>query len=627
VWTQIANQTTRTWSPPTPKADGSYAYRVHACRLGVCGAYATSITEIVRRTPSVPTGIVVTPNPSTGHFVVSWNASAGASSYRLYELVGTGTFHEILELITSPSYPRDQGNGNYSYYVSACAIIGGQLRCSAFSSIATVTVSGSGIPGEPEFITGPSECLTSACTYTISWGAGANAQYYELHMWNDGNTAQTTQQINAPNTAIALTKSPIHGFSQTTYFHEIRACTGSGAAKQCSPYRGVWSVLVGPQERATSIEVNTAYDAYGKTRNGDFENRTGGTLNLLPDTLRGFTGHQHLDDVQLLHMGGRVYDYQLGRFLSVDPVIGNPAYSQSLNPYSYILNNPLAGKDPTGYFTCDERGNCNGTIGEIEKIDVYKDGSVTASNRDGQTIQLGNRKDEGVRSTLNAFAADAVLGGSNGYASVQGSNFVPSHAPESIESNVSRSSVLPAGQLPSHGDPFGGAILSFGNSLSFGAGSLLFDDSARADVEAFEHTYGAAAAILGVVRDLRNPVAGAKDAEAKIEQAIAKSIPNPWGKLGSAAHREKVAARAAELESQGHEIVAGGGRLGERAVQTPEGRKRFPDISTRGPDGKPYYENIGRTTTSGQPVARERRALDDIRRSTGTEPGYTPYDQ
>lgn len=46
-------------------------------------------------------------------------------------------------------------------------------------------------------------------------------------------------------------------------------------------------------------------------------------------------------------MNGRAYDYNLGRFLSVDPFVH--AGSQGINPYSYILNNPLAGTDPTGY--------------------------------------------------------------------------------------------------------------------------------------------------------------------------------------------------------------------------------------------------------------------------------------
>jgi RHS repeat-associated protein len=62
---------------------------------------------------------------------------------------------------------------------------------------------------------------------------------------------------------------------------------------------------------------------------------------------RGFTDHEHLDEVELIHMNGRVYDYNVGRFMSVDPFIHEG--SQGLNPYSYIMNNPLAGVDPTGY--------------------------------------------------------------------------------------------------------------------------------------------------------------------------------------------------------------------------------------------------------------------------------------
>ena len=57
--------------------------------------------------------------------------------------------------------------------------------------------------------------------------------------------------------------------------------------------------------------------------------------------------------MQLVHMGGRVYDYNVGRFLSVDPFIQG-AGSQGINPYSYIMNNPLSGTDPSGYLkVCD----------------------------------------------------------------------------------------------------------------------------------------------------------------------------------------------------------------------------------------------------------------------------------
>jgi hypothetical protein len=49
-------------------------------------------------------------------------------------------------------------------------------------------------------------------------------------------------------------------------------------------------------------------------------------------------------------MNGRVYDPQIGRFLSADPYIQAPYNTQSYNRYSYVVNNPLKYTDPTGNF-------------------------------------------------------------------------------------------------------------------------------------------------------------------------------------------------------------------------------------------------------------------------------------
>jgi RHS repeat-associated protein len=38
-------------------------------------------------------------------------------------------------------------------------------------------------------------------------------------------------------------------------------------------------------------------------------------------TNRGFTGYEHIDEMGLIHMNGRVYDPQIGRFLSADPYV------------------------------------------------------------------------------------------------------------------------------------------------------------------------------------------------------------------------------------------------------------------------------------------------------------------
>lgn len=65
---------------------------------------------------------------------------------------------------------------------------------------------------------------------------------------------------------------------------------------------------------------------------------------------RGFTGHEHLTEFRLIDMNGRMYDPVLGRFLSPDPYVQMPDFSQNFNRYSYALNNPLRYTDPSGEF-------------------------------------------------------------------------------------------------------------------------------------------------------------------------------------------------------------------------------------------------------------------------------------
>lgn len=65
---------------------------------------------------------------------------------------------------------------------------------------------------------------------------------------------------------------------------------------------------------------------------------------------RGFTGHEHLTWFGLINMNARLYDPLLGRFLSPDPYVQAPEFTQNFNRYSYALNNPLRYTDVTGEF-------------------------------------------------------------------------------------------------------------------------------------------------------------------------------------------------------------------------------------------------------------------------------------
>ncbi|CAM2817400.1 hypothetical protein SHAM105786_06500 [Shewanella amazonensis] len=84
-------------------------------------------------------------------------------------------------------------------------------------------------------------------------------------------------------------------------------------------------------------------------------------------------------------MNGRVYDYNLGRFMSVDPLIQSPTSTQSVNPYSYIMNNPLAGTDPTGY-ACEAATGSHICKSEV-KATVTKEGTTAKVHLTGGTAK------------------------------------------------------------------------------------------------------------------------------------------------------------------------------------------------------------------------------------------------
>ncbi|MEM9687285.1 MAG: RHS repeat-associated core domain-containing protein, partial [Bacteroidota bacterium] len=69
-------------------------------------------------------------------------------------------------------------------------------------------------------------------------------------------------------------------------------------------------------------------------------------LGLLLD--RGYTGHEHLQRVELIHMNGRLYDPLLHRFLAPDNYVQDPYNTQNFNRYGYVFNNPLMYTDPNG---------------------------------------------------------------------------------------------------------------------------------------------------------------------------------------------------------------------------------------------------------------------------------------
>lgn len=97
-----------------------------------------------------------------------------------------------------------------------------------------------------------------------------------------------------------------------------------------------------------SVTQENSFDAWGRLRN------PATNVVYLPGQEpslflgRGYTGHEHLSQFGLINMNARLYDPAIGRFLSPDPFVQMPDFSQNFNRYSYCLNNPLVYVDEDG---------------------------------------------------------------------------------------------------------------------------------------------------------------------------------------------------------------------------------------------------------------------------------------
>ena len=72
----------------------------------------------------------------------------------------------------------------------------------------------------------------------------------------------------------------------------------------------------------------------------------------------GDTGHEREDEVGLINSGGRIYDPKTRRFLTPNPFIQAPLFSQSHSRYSYVWNNPATYIDPSGFGCVEGNSEC-----------------------------------------------------------------------------------------------------------------------------------------------------------------------------------------------------------------------------------------------------------------------------
>lgn len=147
------------------------------------------------------------------------------------------------------------------------------------------------------------------------------------------------------------------------------------------------------------------YDAWGKRRsaadNGSIDDSIDGKIDN-----RGFTGHEMLDQLDLVHMNGRVYDPLIGRFISGDPFVKDATNGQNYNRYSYVSNNPTNLTDPTGFLEwgtgglggCTQASYCQST-------NVNPDSTPVDPNSDDYKIAEAHGWAKDGKITAAGFAA------------------------------------------------------------------------------------------------------------------------------------------------------------------------------------------------------------------------------
>jgi RHS repeat-associated protein len=174
------------------------------------------------------------------------------------------------------------------------------------------------------------------------------------HVANSGGTLETTisigglfDKVTRPSVTDYRHYIPVDGGS---VIRTLRSNGTSNTYYSSSDHLGSSDAIT---NESGAIIVRESFGAFGARRGSNWTGvPTSPEMNQIAESsLDGFTGHEMLDSVGLVHMNGRVYDQTIGRFISADPYVQNPFDSQSLNRYSYVGNNPLSYTDPSGFFS------------------------------------------------------------------------------------------------------------------------------------------------------------------------------------------------------------------------------------------------------------------------------------
>jgi RHS repeat-associated protein len=181
--------------------------------------------------------------------------------------------------------------------------------------------------------------------YRITMGSGQEVRFWygpDGQRYKRQEGGKTTLYLGGVEVVI---QNGVRTFKRTLGGIVVQTVANGGVTAMKYLFHDHLGSLVRIANSDGSLAERLDYAAFGERRGGasPFETGSGSST-----TDRGFTGHEMIDGTGVIHMNGRIYDAQLGRFLQADPVIQAPDNAQSWNAYTYVFNNPLAYTDPSG---------------------------------------------------------------------------------------------------------------------------------------------------------------------------------------------------------------------------------------------------------------------------------------
>ena len=316
-------------------------------------------------TPDITNGNITNRNDLTRNLTESFG----------YDNLNRLTTSTINGIVTTVAYDPN-GNGNISSKTSG-SVNGSDLgnytyQSSQFNQLNTVDNVDASISLNVQSATYNSFSKVNNITegiYTYNLGYGPDMQRANTTLINTTNNAQYNRYYTAN---YEKTIGPSNFTREINYIHapgglcamDVKNGTNDTLYFVYTDHLG--SILKLTDAGAVS-RGEQSFDAWGRYRNiNDWTYTTPQIIDGI--SYRGFTGHEHLPNFEIINMNGRIYDSKLGLFLSIDPLL---AKTPGISPYHYANNNPLKFTDPTG-----TTGQSTHTDALGKVLAVYDDGDL-----------------------------------------------------------------------------------------------------------------------------------------------------------------------------------------------------------------------------------------------------------